>query len=175
MKYFYGCKRFTISPKVVLRRFELDGESTLGWGLSLSSSRSFGKGHKLFATMLYGDGIGRYAGLGMNGGAGLTNSGDIETVEFKSLRVGAQFSLSENILWSIGAGYGEQDKDDYEGSDAVLTGFATKDAFSWRTHIIWKATPKMEYAVGIVSSDMEVMDGRDGDMIRLQSYFKYSF
>jgi len=39
----------------------------------------------------------------------------------------------------------------------------------------WKITPAFEWAIGAAKYEREVMDGREGDMIRYQSYFKYDF
>lgn len=175
VKYFWANKNFTISPKALVRRFELDGQSAMGWAASLTSSFKFGKGHKLYAGVTYGDGIGRYAGLGLNAGAGLTAAGEIETIKFASFNTGATFALRDNLHWTVGCGYSENDDDAYTGNNAVLTGNANKNAFSWHTNLIWKITPSVEYAVGFMALSQEVMDGREGDMMRIQNYLKYSF
>lgn len=175
LKYFYASSRFHISPKLLVRKFELNGESAMGWGTSLTSHINFGNGHKFYAGFMWGDGIGRYAGLGLNGGAGLTASGDIETVEFRSVNGGFTFSLREDLKLSIGAGYSENDRSAYAGPDAVLTGNANKNAFSCHSTIKWNITPTLECAFGVAAFHQELMDGREGDMIRVQNYFKYSF
>jgi len=175
VKYFYANKRFHISPKLLVRKFELDGKSTMGWGTSLTSHINFGNGHKVYAGFMWGDGIGRYAGLGLNGGAGITASGDIETVEFKSINGGVTFSLRDDLKLSIGAGYSENDKSAYSGPDAVLTADANKNAFSCHTTLKWNITPGLECAFGVAAFHQEMTDGDEGDMIRVQNYFKYSF
>lgn len=174
VKYFWANKWFHLSPKVLVRRFELDGESAMGWAASLTSHVGFGK-HKIYAGFLYGDGIGRYAGLGLNAGAGLTADGEIETVKFQSVNTGATISLRDNLAWTIGCGYSENDEDAYEGSDAVLTGSANKEAFSWHTNLKWKITPTLEYAAGFMAMSQELMDGSEGAMMRVQNYLKYTF
>lgn len=175
VKYFWATKNFTISPKVLVRRFELDGQSAMGWAASLTSHVGFGDGHKIYAGVTYGDGVGRYGGLGMNAGAGLTADGDIETIKFASVNAGATFALRNDLAWTVGCGYSENDEDAYSGTNAVLTGNANKNAFSWHTNLIWKITPTVEYAVGLIGMQQEVMDGREGDMMRAQTYLKYSF
>lgn len=175
VKYFWGTRNFHISPKALIRRFELDDRSTMAYGLSLTSHVSFGKGHKIYAGLTYGDGIGRYAGLGLNGGAGLTASGDIETVKFASINTGITLALRDDLAWTVGCGYSENDTDAYTPADAVLTANANKNALSWHTNLKWKITPGVEYAVGVIGMQQEVMDGRDGDMYRVQNYLKYSF
>lgn len=173
VKYFYGNKRMTFSPRAVVRRFELDGDSAFGYGLALNSSVKFGQGHKFCIGVQYGDGIGRYAGLGINAGAGIDSDGNTETVKFSSVTGGFIFALKDNVRLAIGGGYSEQDDDAYD--DGILTASANKEAFSWHSHLFWDITPTIQYAVGITMGDVEVMDGREGDMTRIQSYLKYTF
>jgi hypothetical protein len=175
LKYFYANKLFHISPKVLLRSFDLDGESATGYGLSLSSHVSIGKGHKVYATVLYGDGIGRYGGLGVNSGVGLTADGEIETVGFISYNGGVSLALTESLLFAAGAGWAEQDEEDYSGEEGVLAASAFKTAFSWHTNIFWKLTPAVDCALGVTGYEKEVMDGREGDMMRIQGFVRYAF
>lgn len=173
VKYFYANKRLTFSPRAVIRRFELDGDSVFGYGLALNTSVKFGQGHKFVLGFLYGDGIGRYAGLGFNAGAGINNDGAAETLQFSSVTGGFIFALRDNVRLAVGAGYSEQDDDGYD--DGILTASANKEAFSWHSNLYWDITPAIQYAAGITMGDVEVMDGREGDMTRIQSYLKYSF
>lgn len=173
LKYFYANKRFHISPKVLLRRFELDGDAAYGYGLSLTSHVNLGTRHKAYFGVLYGDGIGRYAGLGINAGAGINSAGDTETVKLFSVNGGLLFTLHEKVRLALGAGYSEQDDDAYAAG--VLTAAANKEAFSWHTNLYWDITPKIQYAVGMTSGKVENMGGGEGDMIRIQSYLKYTF
>lgn len=175
IKYFYAGKWGHISPRVLLRKFELNGDDAFGYGLALSGHLNIGKGHKMQATLMYGDGMGRYGGLGINTGAGVTDAGDAETVEYYSANVGFTFSLKPNVKFSVGAGYSESDDDAYEGPDAVLSGSAVKEAFSWHSNIKWSLTKSIELAFGVVNIDNELFDGREGDMTRFQTYAKYSF
>jgi hypothetical protein len=173
LKYFWGVKNFHLSPKVLVRRFELDDESTMGWAASLTSHLGFGKGHKIYLGLTYGDGIGRYAGLGLNAGAGLSEDGDVETVEYASINTGVTFALLDNLAWTLGCGYSENNEDAYD--DGVLTGIANKNAFAWHTMVAWKVKPSIELALGYTDMQQEVMDGREGDMQKVQSYVKFSF
>ncbi|MBA2882924.1 hypothetical protein HNR65_003280 [Desulfosalsimonas propionicica] len=175
VKYFWSIKNFHLSPKLLIRRFELNDESTVAYGASLTSHIEFGKGHKIYLGLTYGDGVGRYGGLGLNGGAGLTASGEIETVEFSSINAGVTINLRHDLAWTVGCGFSKNDDKAYTGSDAVLTANANKEAFGWHTNLKWKITPTIEYAAGVIGMSQEVMDGRDGDMYRVQNYIKYTF
>ncbi len=180
LKYFYANKTLTISPRLLLRQFDLtdsatgESDTAMGWAVALGSSFKAGMA-RFSATFVYGDGIGRYGDLGNIGGAGLTADNDVETVGFMSVNGGVTLSLTENVSWTVGAGWAENDDDAYEGSDAVLTGNATKTAIGYHTQLNWAITPAFEWAIGAGKYEREVMDGREGDMIRCQSYFKFAF
>lgn len=180
LKHFYATKTMTLSPRAVLRQFDLTNTTTnrggtaLGWGLGLSGSYKAGAA-RFTATVMYGDGLGRYGGLGNIAGAGLTSSDDVETVGFMSVNGGMTLALSDSVKWAIGFGWAENDDEAYTGSDAVLTANATKTAVGVHTNIKWQVTRGFEWAIGVGSYQREVMGGTEGDMLRFQSYFKYSF
>ena len=173
VKYFYANDRFTFSPRVVIRRFELDGDEAYGYGAAVNSSVKFGNGHKAVLGLMYGDGIGRYAGLGFNAGAGINNSGQTDTLKYSSITGGVIFALRDDLRLTVGAGYSKQDDEGLEKE--ILTTFANKTAFSWHSNVYWNVTPDIEYAIGVTMGDVENMADEDGDMTRFQTYIKYSF
>ncbi len=172
-KAFIGGKNFHISPRVVLRRFELDGESTFGYAVALNASARFAGRHRVVGGVLYGDGIGRYAGLGFNAGAGLNPEGEIETIAYLGVNGGVILGLRDDLRFSVGAGWAEQDDEAFTGG--VLTGSAVKTTFSWHSNLYWDVMPRVQYAVGAMVCEAENMDGAEGDIVRLQSYLKFSF
>ncbi|MBT8340654.1 MAG: hypothetical protein KJP07_11625 [Desulfatitalea sp.] len=179
VKYFYANQNLTASPRFLVRRFDLKDEATgesdtaMGWAAALSSSINLGS-IKLYATFMYGDGIGRYGDLGNIGGAGLTSGNEVKTVVFMSANGGFTLALSDTIKWTVGSGWAENDDDAYGGSDPILTANATKTAIGYHTNIKFDVTPAFQWAIGMGSYEREVMDGRKGNMIRWQSYFQYS-
>ena len=181
LKYFYANKMLTLSPRLIVRQFDLTNSTTdqsdtaMAWGAALSSSIKAGSKVKFYVTLMYGDGLGRYGGLGNIAGAGLTADDKVQTVGFMSVNGGLTVKLSDTVNWTIGAGWAENDDDAYTGSDAVLLGSATKTAQGYHTNLKWAITPAFEWAIGAAKYEREVMDGREGDMIRYQSYFKYDF
>jgi len=180
LKYFYATKAMTFSTRGIVRQFDLTDSETgqsntaSAWGLGASGSVKAGP-VRFMATFMYGDGLGRYGGLGNIGGAGLTANNEVGTVGFISANGGMTYSLTDSVKWTLGAGWAENDDDAYTGADAVLTGNATKTAIGYHTNIKWKITPAFEWAIGAAQYEREVMDGREGDMTRFQCYFKYDF
>ncbi len=178
LKHFYATKTMTFSPRLVLRQFDLtsggQSDTAMGWGLGLSGSYKVGKA-RFTGTFMYGDGLGRYGGLGNIAGAGLSASGNVETVGFISANAGMTLAVTDTVTWAIGMGWAENDDDAYNGADAVLTGSATKTAVGYHTNLKWQVTQGLEWAIGVAKYEREVMDGREGSMVRFQSYFKYAF
>jgi hypothetical protein len=178
VKHFYATKTMTFSPRLVLRQFDLtsggQSDSAIGWGLGLSGSYKVGKA-RFTGTFMYGDGMGRYGDLGNIAGAGLSASGNVETVGFMSVNGGMTLALSDTLTWAVGMGWAENDDDAYTGPDAVLTGNAVKTAVGYHTNLKWQVTPGLEWAIGVAKYEREVMDGREGSMVRFQSYWQYSF
>jgi len=180
LKYFYATKTMTFSSRVLLRQFDLtntaadESDTAMGWGLGLSGSYKAGP-VRFVGTFMYGEGVGRYGGLGNIGGAGLTADNNVETVGFISANVGVTYAIADNLNFTVGAGWAENDDDDYKGNDAVLAGSATKTATGYHTNLKWTITPSWEWAIGVGLYKREVMDGREGEMTRIQSYFKYDF
>ncbi|MFH1152927.1 MAG: DcaP family trimeric outer membrane transporter [Pseudomonadota bacterium] len=180
LKHFYATKAMTFSARGVFRQFDLTdtatgkGDSAMAWGLGVSGSYKTGP-VRFMGTFMYGDGLGRYGGLGNIGGAGLTAANEVETVGFMSANAGITLALSDKVNWTIGAGWAENDDDAYKGSKAVLTASATKTAIGYHTNVKWEVTPGLEWAIGAGLYHREVMDGREGEMLRFQSYFQYTF
>jgi hypothetical protein len=181
LKYFYANKLLTFSPRVIVRKFELtdsttdESDTATAWGAALSSSIKAGSAVRFCVTLMYGDGLGRYGGLGNTAGAGLTADNKVETVGFQSINGGMTVKLSKTLNWTVGAGWAQNDDDAYSGSDAVLTGFATETAKGYHTNLKWKITPALEWAIGVAKYEREVMDGTEGDMVRCQSYFQWNY
>lgn len=173
VKYFYANDTFTFAPRAVMRRFEIDGDSKFGYGVAAGASMKIGNGHKIVMNAMYGDGIGRYAGLGFNTGAGLDANGEVDTFKYESITGGVQFKATDKLLVTVGAGYARQDSDEYD--EGTLGGAATKHTLGLHSYVYYNLTKELQYAVGVTYGKIEIQDGREGDMTRYQAYVKYSF
>ena len=66
LKYFFANKMLTLSPRLLVRQFDLTDTATgqsdtaMAWGAALSSSIKAGSAVKFYVTLMYGDGLGRY-------------------------------------------------------------------------------------------------------------------
>lgn len=180
LKHFYATKSMTLSPRLIVRQFDLtdsatdEGGTALGWGVALSGSYKAGPA-RIVLTLMYGEGLGRYGSLGNIGGAGLTASNDVETVGFMSANGGVTFTLTDTLKWAVGFGWAQNDEDDYDSTDPILTDDATKTASGYHTNLKWAVTPAVEWAIGAGFYQREVMDGTEGDMVRYQTYLKFNY
>jgi hypothetical protein len=174
VKYWFGGDWGHISPKIVVQHYDLNNDETTSIGAYLSGHFDISK-HKLYFGAMYGDGLGRYGGLGVMSGAGLTVRNEIELVPFYAAYLGTKLYITDAWSFVTGVGYSHTDKDAYEDTDAVLTGSATKTARSLRSFFIYAPNPILEYAFGVVYGDREVMDRRKGDGTRVQGYVKFAF
>ncbi len=178
-KYWYGSSWGHISPKILIRQFSLqdgdeDPEEAVAFCGSFTSHFNLGK-HKLYFGGLYGNGMGRYGGLGNISGAGLTADGDIELVPFYGVYLGTRIQIAQKFAYILGLGYTETDKEAYEGDDAVLAGAANNVVRSLRTFVTYNPDAIMEYGFGVVYGDRETMDEGWGDGTRIQAYVKYNY
>lgn len=179
-KYWLGGGWGHISPKLLVMQYSLNTgdesfKSTTAVCGSLTGHLNLGP-HKIYFGGLAGDGTGRYGGLGVISGAGLTSDGsEIKLVPFWGAYLGTQLSLTSAVNFNLGVGYSEVDKKVYEGADAILTGAANKIVRSLRGFFTYTPSPALQYALGVVYGDRETMDGRKGDGTRIQGYIQYSF
>lgn len=174
IKYWFGSTWGHVSPKLLIRQFSLEGETATAVCGSLTGHVNIGD-HKVYFGGLYGEGMGRYGGLGVTRGAGLTAAGDIELVPFMAVYLGTKLKVTDTINFVAGFGYSENDKDASEGADAVLTPAANNKATSVRTFVTYKPAPAYELAFGVVHGQVETMGGLEGDGTRIQSYVKFGF
>jgi hypothetical protein len=174
VKYWFGGGWGHIAPSFVVQQYKLNDEEATSFGAQINGHLDISK-HKVYFGGMYGDGLGRYGGLGVLSGAGLTATGDIELVPFWGAYLGTKLHITDTWKFIAGVGYSETDSDAFEGSDAVLTRNANETTRSLRTFFTYNPNPIIEYAFGVVYGDREVMDGREGDGTRVQGYVKFGF
>lgn len=174
VKYWLGGAWGHISPSFVVQQFNLNDKKTTSFGAQINGNLDISK-HKVYFGGMYGDGLGRYGGLGVLSGAGLTAAGDIKLVPFWGAYLGTKIHITDAWQFIAGVGYSKTDEKAFTGTDAILTRNANETTRSLRTFFTYTANPNLEYALGVVYGDREVMDGRRGDGTRVQGYVKFGF
>ncbi|MEJ2297101.1 MAG: DcaP family trimeric outer membrane transporter [Woeseiaceae bacterium] len=142
-----------------------------GYGISASTKIVFGGGSDIRAMVTYGDGVGRYIGLGFVPDGYIDNvSGDIQTAEalawFVALRVPWSDRWRSNIM------YGSTSID-YD--DNVQAAALNDTGSSIHVNLIHNVLPKLDIGAEIIWGEKELVNGTDGDFTRLQLSAKYAF
>ncbi len=142
-----------------------------GFGISASAKFAFDNGDDLRAMVNFGDGIGRYVGLGfvLDGyvdGA----TGDIETAE--SLSWFVAYRHIWNDQWRSNIMYGTNSID-YD-NDVQAAAFSDS-ASSIHLNLIHSVLPKLDIGAEVMWAERELVNGTDGDFTRFMLSAKYAF
>ena len=141
------------------------------YGISASAKFVFGNGGDLRAMVNFGDGIGRYVGLGFTpDGVRDPFTGDIETAESVSYFVAYRHLWNDK--WRSNIMYGTNSID-YEND---LTAASLNDnASSFHVNLIYNVLPKLDVGAEILWGEREIVNGTDGDFTRFMLSAKYAF
>jgi len=142
-----------------------------GWGVSASTKFVLGNGNDIRAMVNYGDGIGRYVGLGFVLD-GYTDgfSGSIETAE--SLSWFVSYRAVWNDKWRSNFMYGTNSVD--YNDDTQAQGF-NDNASSFHVNLIHNVLPKLDVGAELIWGERENVAGVDGDFTRFMLSAKYAF
>ena len=141
-----------------------------GYGISASTKLMFSGGADLRAMITYGDGVGRYIGLGFvrDGYIGLDN--EISTAEALAYFVALRLPLGNK--WRTNLMYGNTTID-YD-SDALAAAL-NDSGMSFHANLIYNILPKLDVGAEIIYGEREQVDGTDGDFTRFMFSAKYAF
>jgi hypothetical protein len=144
-----------------------------GYGVSVSTKIPFGEGSDIRAMFNYGDGIGRYVGLGfVLDGYVDTQTGDIETAESMSYFVALRHVWNSD--WRSNIMYGANSIDYTNDAAPGVSGF-NDSASSIHVNLIRTVMPKLDVGAEIIWGERELVSGVDGDFTRFQLSAKYAF
>lgn len=153
-----------------------NGDDALGWGISAGGRFAFGpdKRHDIRLSATYGDGIGRYLGLGYAPDA-LFDRGvlgnrllNVENLAgFASLKLG----WTGNLRSTFAAGYQHAD---YPRGIAV-PGLANVSAYSLAANLFWSPVKNLDIGIEVRHAGREVASGLKGQMDRVEMAAKYTF
>ncbi|MGI9223615.1 MAG: DcaP family trimeric outer membrane transporter [Woeseiaceae bacterium] len=141
-----------------------------GYGVSGSAKFVFGGGADLRAMVTYGDGVGRYVGLGFVPDGYVDTAGNIATAEmvaaFVSLRVPFGNGWRTNIMFGT---------TDIEYDNDVLAVGLNDTGSSFHVNLIKNILPKLDVGAELIYGEREVIGGASGDFTRFQFSAKYAF
>jgi len=136
---------------------------------SISASAKFKIGDRddIRAMVTYGDGVGRYLGLGI-GRDGAVNGSGIDTIEQTAGFLAYRHFWDEKWRSNFMVGANSLDIPDTAGDQ-------TESASSVHVNIIYNPLPKLDVGAEIMWAERELVSGIDGDFTRLIISAKYAF
>jgi hypothetical protein len=140
------------------------------YGISGSAKFMFGGGADLRAMVTYGDGVGRYIGLGFVPDGYVDTAGNIATAEALAYFVALRLPLGNK--WRTNIMYGNTTID-YDSDVAAATLNDTGSSIHW--NLIYNILPKLDVGAEIMYGERELVNGTDGDFTRLMFSAKYAF
>ncbi len=149
------------------------GDTAFGWGISAAGKIGFGpkSRHDLRFMATYGNGIGRYLGLGFVADAvfGGAPGDKLETVRnfagFAALRLG----WSETLRSTVMGGY---QKAWYPANVSLQNNAA---AWSLAGNLFWTAAKNFDLGIEYRHGVRKLLNGDSGSLDRLEFAFKYSY
>jgi len=143
----------------------------MGFGVSGSAKFVFGGGDDLRAMATFGDGIGRYVGLGfvLDGYIDAVTE-EIETTEMLAWFV--SYRHLWNDKWRSNIMYGTNSMDYNDNTQAA--GF-NDSGTSFHVNLIHNVLPKLDVGAEVIWGEREIVSGTDGDFTRFMVSAKYAF
>lgn len=150
-------------------RFSSD--STIGYGARLSGAINLGdRGDTLGFSVTYGDGIGRYLGLGAVSEGYIDANGNIRTIPYLGTYVYLRHYWNPKWRSNFVAGTLRVDNDTEQDPFA-----SSKTINSIHANLLWNPLRPLILGMEYVYADREVETGDKGHINRLQFSAKYSF
>jgi hypothetical protein len=140
-----------------------------GYGISASTKIMFGDGADFRAMVTFGDGVGRYVGLGFVPD-GYVDGSNIRTAEVMAAYAAVRIPFGNG--WRTNIMYGTTDIDYDNDLDAVGL---NDTGSSFHVNVIKNVLPKLDVGAEVMWGEREVIGGANGDFTRVQFSAKYAF
>ena len=148
----------------------LGSEEDTAYAVSFSGKWNAGANDDIRYMFSYGDGIGRYLGLGLGPDAMVAADGSIESLDGFGGYVAWRHAFSKKLRGNLFYSMAEFD------NDTSLTGLGvTQSARSFHANLIYSPIPKVDIGAELIWGNRELESGADGDLRRLHMHVKYSF
>jgi hypothetical protein len=141
-----------------------------GYGISASAKIMMGNGSDLRAMVTFGDGVGRYVGLGFVPDGYIDANDNIATAE--ALAYFVAYRWNWNDQWRSNIMYGSTSIDYDSDVDAANL---NDSGSSVHFNVIYNILPKLDIGGEIMFGDRELVNGTDGDFTRFMLSAKYAF
>ncbi len=148
------------------------GDTAFGWGVSGSGKIPIGKRHDLRFMATYGQGIGRYLGLGyvpdaIYGGTATQLERIDNFAAFAAFRIGWTDAIHSTLMGSYqSANY---------PAGVIVTGLANAKSYGGAGNLFWSPGKGFDIGVEYRHAVRELVSGDTGALDRLEFAFKYGF
>lgn len=148
------------------------GDTAFAWGVSGSGKVPFGARHDVRFMATYGQGIGRYLGLGYVPDAlYLPATNRLQRIDnfagFVAVKLGWTDAIRSTFM-------GSYQSADYPGG-VVVTPLANAKAYSGAANLFWSPGKGFDIGIEYRHAVRELVSGADGTMDRVEFAFKYGF
>ncbi len=148
------------------------GDTAFGWGVSGSGKIPIGKRHDLRFMATYGQGIGRYLGLGyvpdaIYGGTATRLERIDNFAGFAALRIGWTDAIHSTVM-------GSYQSADYPAG-VIVTGLANAKSYGGAANLFWSPGKGFDIGMEYRHAVRELVSGDTGALDRLEFAFKYGF
>ncbi|MEG3170905.1 DcaP family trimeric outer membrane transporter [Sphingomonas sp. ZB1N12] len=147
-------------------------DTAFGWGVSGSGKIPIGKRHDLRFMATYGQGIGRYLGLGyvpdaIYGGTATRLERIDNFAAFAAFRIGWTDAIHSTVM-------GSYQSADYPAG-VIVTGLANAKSYGGAGNLFWSPGKGFDIGVEYRHAVRELVSGDTGALDRLEFAFKYGF
>ncbi|MCA0904405.1 DcaP family trimeric outer membrane transporter [Qipengyuania aquimaris] len=150
--------------------FGTDGDSAMGYGVSLSGKLKLGERDDLRFMGTVGDGLGRYIGLNIVNDAALDLDGDLDPIFTYSGFGAYRHMWSDKVRSNIAASYFKAD------NPVLLTsGAVTDESWNVLANIIYSPVKPVDIGIEYMYAERTLENGQSGNLQKIQVSTKYSF
>lgn len=147
----------------------IDGRTSALAG-TVSGRYLFNANNDIRVALNFGQGLGRYVGLGIASDAVIDGAGDIEAIDgvagFIAFRHVFNPKLRSNVHWSASRW----------DNDTALTGLAvTESVHSFSANLFYTPVPRLDLGLEYRHGSRTLENGADGDLDRLHFIARYAF
>lgn len=146
-------------------------DTEVQWGSAVNLSGridTWGRDNLRF-MLAYGDAYGRYATLNTFEDAALDSAGNLHLVTTYSAMAAYQHWWDKNWRSTVAYGYAASDQPDF------VTGDMNRQAQSVHANLLWSPTLQTTFGLEYIYALRERVDGRTGDLHRIQLSTRFNF
>jgi DcaP outer membrane protein len=147
-----------------------NGDSALGYGLSLSGKIKVGERDDFRFTATAGDGLGRYIGLNIVNDAAVDADGRLDPIFTYSGFAAYQHFWGKRLRSSVAGSYFKADN-----PVVLTTNQVTDESWNALANLIWNPVDPIDIGIEVMYAQRTLEDGRSGDLRRLQFSTRYNF